>query len=582
MKPSSIPAVEYSSVKSAFLFLIAASLAPAAQPPVVFINGYQFSCFLSSGLTSSFGSAAQLLTAAGIQTAFYDTCSCSSCSIEKHGDNVGALIQSLKNTDGSPVAQVDVVVTSMGGLILRSYLTGKKPDIRSFTPPVDPKVRKAVFIVTPNFGLVAPEIDDNLTDMQLGSRLTWELATWNQGTDDLRGIDAIAIAGNGGQKTGDSLDDGLIPLASASLTYSATFTSDPTRTRVLPYCHTTDIPFIINCKSGAAGIAKIDSTNHPTYRIIRSFLGGTTEWSTIGESAATNAVLSKNGGLVTNLRNAADQEIKLTSVTATGQTSSAAKYTLSSNTSNVYYRELMTAQPYSVAFQGSTNAQASIPVPAGGFHVAPVKLGPAIARVYSAAAATPFLSLAPGMIVSLYGTSLTAGGNTTVSLDGAPAQITFSRDDQVNAILPSSGATGWRTLTLRNATGEHSVNVMLEPSVPTLFSSTFTGSGPAAATDATTGALITPSTPARTGELVALYGTGLGATERRGDLDWAVTQPVVSVNGTPARVLFAGRSPQYPGLDQINIELPAGQRGTVNIVMQAGPRSSNTVTLAVQ
>jgi uncharacterized protein (TIGR03437 family) len=553
---------------------------PAAQPPVVLINGYQFACILTSGTTSSFGALQQLLTAQGIQSAFYDTCSCDRCAIEEHGARVGALIQSLKNPDGTPVSQVDVVTASMGGLILRSYLTGKKANVRSFTPPDDPKVRKAIFIAAPQFGLIAPELDDNLTDMQLGSRLTWELATWNQNADDLRGIDAIAIAGNGGNKTGDSLDDGIIPLESAALGFVATAVSDPSRTRVLPYCHTTSIPIIVQCKSGATGLAKIDSADNPIYRIIRSFLAGTNEWSTIGESAATNAVLSKNGALVTNAHDAADREIKPSSVTATGQSNSSAKYALSSNTSNVFFRELMQAQPYAVAFQGST-MQASVNVPIGGFRAVELKAGPAITRVYSSAAQTPFLSLAPGMIVSVYGNSLAAGGNTTVLLDGAPAQITYTGDTQVNAILPAS-TIGWRTITVRNSAGEHSVNVLFESTVPTLYSSDFRGSGPAAATDANTGALLTPSLPAHPGELVALYGTGLGLTERRGNLDWAVIQPTVTVNGTPARVLYAGRSPQYAGLDQINIELPQSARGTVQIQIQAGRHTSNSVTLSVQ
>jgi uncharacterized protein (TIGR03437 family) len=58
---------------------------------------------------------------------------------------------------------------------------------------------------------------------------------------------------------------------------------------------------------------------------------------------------------------------------------------------------------------------------------------------------------------------------------------------------------------------------------------------------------------------------------------------VVTVNGQAARVLFAGRSSQYAGLDQINVELPQGVRGSaVQVQMTAGHRSSNVVTLAIQ
>jgi triacylglycerol esterase/lipase EstA (alpha/beta hydrolase family) len=40
---------------------------------------------------------------------------------------------------------------SMGGLIIRSYLAGKRED-GTFAPPFNHRIRKAVFIGTPQFG----------------------------------------------------------------------------------------------------------------------------------------------------------------------------------------------------------------------------------------------------------------------------------------------------------------------------------------------------------------------------------------------------------------------------------------------
>ena len=68
--------------------------------------------------------------------------------------------------------------------------------------------------------------------MTSGSRFLFDLATWNQGTDDLRGVDVVAAVGNGGSgfTTGTKgFDDGVIALTSGSLEWS-----EPGRTRVMP------------------------------------------------------------------------------------------------------------------------------------------------------------------------------------------------------------------------------------------------------------------------------------------------------------------------------------------------------------
>ena len=62
--------------------------------------------------------------------------------------------------------------------------------------------------------------DPQVRQILPGSRFIYDLATWNQGGDDLRGVDAISVAGS---VTGGS--DGLVPVPSASLS----FAGDPAR-----------------------------------------------------------------------------------------------------------------------------------------------------------------------------------------------------------------------------------------------------------------------------------------------------------------------------------------------------------------
>ncbi|MDQ6708814.1 MAG: hypothetical protein M3Z85_22875, partial [Acidobacteriota bacterium] len=488
----------------------------------------------------------------GRSAVFFDTCNCRGCSIDQHAQEFAAELAALRYDDGSSVDLVDVVAHSMGGLIVRAYLSGKTATAGVFVPPPDPKIRKLIFVATPHFGLTSFVIDTETRQLQIGSDFIWDQATWNQGTDDLRGVDAMALAGNGGSSHGNGgFDDGIVPITSASLSFLA----DASRTRVIPYCHNNGFPFVIECRSGAAHIARMDSASHPTAIAIRSFLAGTSEWQSVGKSAAEDPILTRNGGLVTSLRDAGDKQVALTGVKATGQSDASQSYTFSTNTANVFFREFMVPQQYTLTFQSNASAvQASVNVPGGGMRALPVKVSPTIVRAYPSAAALNFLSLAPGMLVSIYGVDL---ANATVLLNGQTLQVLYNNNAQINAVFPPK-TTGLAKLLVRNAKGEHAINVMIEPAVPAIFSLDESGTGAAAATNAVTGAGITTQNPIRAGQFLALYATGLGDTQTRGSLDYSLAAPTALIAGIPARVLFAGRAPGFVGLDQINVEVPAG------------------------
>lgn len=79
---------------------------------------------------------------------------------------------------------------------------------------------------------------------------------------------------------------------------------------------------------------------------------------------------------------------------------------------------------------------------------------------------------------------------------------------------------------------------------------------------------ITPDDPARPGEIIILYANGLGTTEpspASGEVPWYpglithLDELEVSVGGAvlpPDRILYAGLTPGWPGLYQINLRLP--------------------------
>src|SRR5579864_6602046 len=123
-----------------------------AKPPVVFLNGYEYDCG-SASFQSAFGIADQVLQANGQVSLFFNYCAVPNQStIEDMGVAFGAFLSGLRYEDGQPVDLVDSVAHSLGGLIVRSYLSGKRSAAGVFSPPAVTHLRKIVFLATPHFG----------------------------------------------------------------------------------------------------------------------------------------------------------------------------------------------------------------------------------------------------------------------------------------------------------------------------------------------------------------------------------------------------------------------------------------------
>jgi uncharacterized protein (TIGR03437 family) len=106
---------------------------------------------------------------------------------------------------------------------------------------------------------------------------------------------------------------------------------------------------------------------------------------------------------------------------------------------------------------------------------------------------------------------------------------------------------------------------------PALFASS---SGQAAVLNQD-GTLNGPSNPAAAGSVITLFGTGEGLT----GLPFSV-----SVGGYAATILYAGPAGSYPGMFQINAQLPSGyfSGGTLPIVVNVGTfatQSGLTITV---
>jgi uncharacterized protein (TIGR03437 family) len=571
---------------SAFAQLIPPGVAVprTSKPPVLFINGFELAC---SGVSFSgtFGSADQVLQANGEASLFFDICSVpGSPTIEDLGTSLGSFLMSLRYADGQPVDQVDVVAHSMGGLVLRSYLNGKQNTAGAFVPPAIPRVRKIVFLATPHFGTGLGQLlpsNSQVKELTSGSRFLFDLGTWNQGTDDLRGVDAIAAAGNGG--TGSAVmpgfDDGVVALTSASLRFY-----QPGRTRILPFCHVNGgglVSLAGLCSFDARGIANISSATHPSAQLIVSFFNGTDAWKGIGVGAENDPFLSIDGGLIVTARTSDDTPLTMTSLKAISSTGQTKQLNLPSG--DVAYTDLFTAGPLNLtAVSAALTISSSVMLPATGVEPYTVKPGPFIARVLPSAANVFPLSLAPGMLVSIYGTSL-SDQTAQVSFRGTSIQPSYVSASQINAVVPD-GMSGLATLTVHTGAGSHTVNVLVEAAMPAIFTLDGSGTGPAAAINASNNRVVGSDNPLHAGDYVELYATGLGATTNRGGLDYANQQPTVTIGGQDCPVTYAGRAPGYVGLDQINCIVPAGllASAAAPVILTSGARISNTTTLAVQ
>ncbi|MBV9769160.1 MAG: IPT/TIG domain-containing protein, partial [Bryobacterales bacterium] len=509
-----------------------------------------------------------------------------------------SFLTALKYTDGTPVNTVDVVAHSEGGLVLRTYLSGKQNAAGVFQPPANTHIRKAVFLASPHFGTPVASllgIVPQVNELASGSGFLFALDTWNQGTDDLRGIDAVAAVGNAGSGgTGNpaGFDDGVVPLTSGSLRFYL-----PGRTRVIPYCHIDGggiITLFNLCPSNAPGIADIESPAHNSAQIIVSFLNGTDAWQSVGTAAEANPFLSVDGGLIVALHNADDTSLNIVSATATPGQGKAQSLSVSS--SGLAYSDLVPAGTVALnSVYASLNVNSSVTLPAGGTEPFTLKPGPLIVRAFPAAASIFPLSLAPRMLISIYGTDLAdqtaepTGGtfptqlaDAQVLVGGTAIQLYYVSATQINAVLPSV-ASGLMQLTIQNSAGKNTVNVYVGAASPAIFTQDSSGTGPAAALKASDQSLVTAGNPLHSGDTVELYVTGLGATTSNNGLDYANQQPTVTIAGVACPVTFAGAAPGYIGLDQINCSIPSGLAATNSgaVVITSGTMVSNTATLAV-
>jgi pimeloyl-ACP methyl ester carboxylesterase len=428
------------------------------KPPLLFITGHDAVCPSAiSGETSffilTFGRFDEVMARDGRVSLVFEACATPSRPpIEDLAALLARLLRGVRYTDGTPVPEIDVVAHSMGGLVLRAYLRDTTAN------GVGPKIRKAVFIATPHFGtaVASPlENDPQLRDMAPGSRFLFNLATWNQGRDDLLGVDALAITGTAGINGDSGFTDSVVTLTSASLAFATDFAAD--KTIVLPLCHTFGgIGALLLC-GGANGLARVEDERHPSARAVVSFLNGTTEWQTVGEPAKRNFILSGTAAIMAQLRDAQDQPVAVRSATLT----TAAGATLPLNVSNAgfAYADKLPPGPARITLNGYSE---TLTLRAGGSQAVMLKPGPRIVSVEPVAGPVWPLALNAGSMVRIRGVGLAA--DTRASIWGVPLHVTLLPGGDVSLVLPAQVHDA-AELSVSNDTGRHTVRIYVQPAL---------------------------------------------------------------------------------------------------------------------
>jgi uncharacterized protein (TIGR03437 family) len=229
-----------------------------------------------------------------------------------------------------------------------------------------------------------------------------------------------------------------------------------------------------------------------------------------------------------------------------------------------------------------------------------------------------------GSLVSIFGTALaskvaeadtiplstTLGGVTVQFVNGdttlsapmlfvQPDNLANNVNSQLNVqvpweIVPAGTTANVNVVVTSNGVSSTPVQFTVAPYSPGVFASN--GLAIAVNPDGTlawpVGAVPGLTThPAKMGDVVIVYATGLGAVasppvDGQNSLDQLRTNlvpPQATIGGVSAPVVFAGLSPQFVGVNQVNITVPSVAAGnSLPLQLQLGGITSpDTVTMAV-
>ncbi len=226
-------------------------------------------------------------------------------------------------------------------------------------------------------------------------------------------------------------------------------------------------------------------------------------------------------------------------------------------------------------------------------------------------ATDPGGAVAPGTIISIFGTNLVTAsevsqiplaaalldtsviiraGNSSVV---APlyAVLKLAQFDQINAQMPFEAPVGTLTVEVRRGSESSAAQPLEVAAVSPGIFIMDQAANRGAIVNALSFRLVSESEPARPGDFLSIFCTGLGVVEPpvpsgrpapEQPLSATVLRPQVNIGGAAAEVTFSGLAPRFVGLYQVNVRVPAGvPAGPQPVEIIINNVRSNTVTLAI-
>lgn len=236
---------------------------------------------------------------------------------------------------------------------------------------------------------------------------------------------------------------------------------------------------------------------------------------------------------------------------------------------------------------------------------------PAINAIVNSAGFAPNRRVAPGSIVSVFGTGLaefvgvpkstplpialkhvSIGFHFEESNLSVPGRFYFTSNGQLNVQVP------WEFAGLNFAI----VKVRIEDSFSNTFTLDLSDYAPGVFTDFSAenraivthlnGSLVTRQNPASPNETVVVWGTGIGpvdVAQKTGEpasgtaLARTRIMPQITIAGSTCNVLFSGLTPGFAGLYQMNITLPPNlPSGDQPLLVNSNGIASNATVIAIR
>ena len=230
--------------------------------------------------------------------------------------------------------------------------------------------------------------------------------------------------------------------------------------------------------------------------------------------------------------------------------------------------------------------------------------------VVSAASYAKKAPVAPGSFISVFGSNFSGGtlasaqfpfatqlGGTQVTLGGKLLPLYVVSGNQINALVPFDlpANSVQQLMVQRDSAISLPESVTIAASAPGVFALNQQGSGDGIIVNYPPNGPffeVDSTHPASPGDVIVIYCAGLGAvnppvpagSQSQASPPSITVNPVtVTIGGNPAAVAFAGLTPGFTGLYQINTVVPTGlSSGNQRVIISVAGQQSPVVTLNVR